>query len=163
MKASIGSRIQELRKLEGLTQEALAAQMGVSPQAVSKWETDLSTPDLSVLIALSDYFHVSLDELVRGARTDVRYVPPEARKNADQMFLRVRVHTEQGDTVKVNLPLALVRMAAQLKLDLPQFRGSEILRQLDLDALLELIEGGACGKLVVVESSNGDTVEVVVE
>lgn len=42
MKASIGSRIQELRKREELTQEALAAQMGVSPQAVSKWETDLS-------------------------------------------------------------------------------------------------------------------------
>ena len=123
MKASIGSRIQELRKREGLTQEALAVQMGVSPQAVSKWETDLSTPDLSVLIALSDYFHVSLDELVRGARTDVRYVPPEARKNADRMFLRVRVHTEQGDTVKVNLPLALVRMAAQLKLDLPPIPG----------------------------------------
>ena len=112
MKASIGSRIHDLRKREGLTQEELAEQMGVSPQAVSKWETDVSIPDLSILTALSDHFHISLDELVRGARTDVRYVPLEARKNADQMFLCVRVHTEEGDTVKIDLPLALVRMAA---------------------------------------------------
>lgn len=163
MNESIGSRIYMLRKREGLTQEELAEQMGVSPQAVSKWEKDLSIPDLTVLTALSDYFHISLDELVRGARTDVCFVPAQARKNADQMFLRVRVHTVQGDTVNVNLPLALVRMAAHLELDLPHFRGSEILRQLDLNALIALIEDGACGKLVEVESSEGDMVEVVVE
>lgn len=163
MSETIGGRISRLRRQEGLTQEALAERMGVSPQAVSKWEKDMSTPDLPVLTALSDYFHLSLDELVKGRRTDVQYLPPEARKNADQMFLRVRVHTAQGDTVKVNLPLMLVRMAAQLEVELPQFRGSDALKQLDLNALLSLIESGACGKLVEVESGDGDTVEVVVE
>lgn len=163
MHESMGSRIHALRRRERITQEELAEQMGLSPQAVSKWEKDLSIPDLPVLTALSDYFHISLDELVRGARTDLRFVPPQARKNADQMFLRVRVRTVQGDNVKVNLPLALVRMAAQLKLELPQFRGSELLSQLDWNALLTLIESGACGKLVEVTSSEGDTVEVVVE
>lgn len=163
MNQTIGGRISALRKRDGLTQEELAAQMGVSPQAVSKWENDLSVPDLSVLTALSDYFHLSLDELIRGQRTDVQYVPPEARKSADELFLRVRVRTGEGDKINVNLPLALVRIAAQLNLDLPQFRGSELLQQLDLNALLTLIEGGALGKLVEVESSNGDIVEVVVE
>lgn len=163
MNTTLGTRINTLRKRNGITQEDLAERMGVSPQAVSKWEKDLSIPDLPVLSALSDYFHISLDELVKGARTDVQFVPPEARKNADQMFLRVRVHTTQGDTVKINLPLALVRIAAQLDGALPQFQGSELLRQLDLNAILALIEGGACGKLVEVESSEGDTVEVVVE
>ncbi|WP_191433807.1 helix-turn-helix domain-containing protein [Flavonifractor sp. An112] len=163
MNQTICGRISALRKRDGLTQEELAAQMGVSPQAVSKWENDLSVPDLSVLTALSDYFHLSLDELIRGQRTDVQYVPPEARKSAEELFLRVRVRTGEGDKINVNLPLALVRIAAQLNLDLPQFRGSEWLRQLDLNALLSLIEGGALGKLVEVESSNGDLVEVVVE
>ena len=163
MNQTIGGRISALRKRDGLTQEELAAQMGVSPQAVSKWENDMSVHDLSVLTALSDYFHLSLDELIRGQRTDVQYVPPEARKSAEELFLRVRVHTGEGDKINVNLPLALVRIAAQLNLDLPQFRGSEWLCQLDLNALLSLIEGGALGKLVEVESSNGDLVEVVVE
>lgn len=163
MNQTIGGRISALRKRDGLTQEELAAQMGVSPQAVSKWENDLSVPDLSVLTALSDYFHLSLDELIRGQRTDVQYVPPEARKSAEELFLRVRVHTGEGDKINVNLPLALVRIAAQLDLELPQFRGSELLHQLDLNALLTLIEGGALGKLVEVENSNGDLVEVVVE
>ena len=162
MNQTIGGRISALRKRDGLTQEELAAQMGVSPQAVSKWENDLSIPDLSALTALADYFHLSLDELVRGQRTDVQYVPPESRKSADQLFLRVRVRTGEGDKINVNLPLALVRIA-QLDVELPQFRGSELLRQLDLNALLTLIEGGALGKLVEVESSNGDLVEVVVE
>ena len=163
MNQTICGRISALRKRDGLTQEELAAQMGVSPQAVSKWENDLSVPDLSVLTALSDYFHLSLDELIRGQRTDVQYVPPEARKSAEELFLRVRVRTGEGDKINVNLPLALVRIAAQLDLELPQFRGSELLHQLDLNALLTLIEGGALGKLVEVESSNGDLVEVVVE
>ena len=42
---SLGRRIQALRKEQGLTQDALAERMGVTPQAVSKWENDLSCPD----------------------------------------------------------------------------------------------------------------------
>ena len=44
---TIGKRIQTLRKRQGLTQEQLAERVGVSPQAVSKWETDNSCPDIS--------------------------------------------------------------------------------------------------------------------
>lgn len=65
MQHSIGQKINELRKRYKMTQDELAQQMGVSPQAVSKWETDASIPDLPTLIALADFFHVSLDELVR--------------------------------------------------------------------------------------------------
>ena len=51
MKA-LGTKISELRKARGMTQDELADKMGVSPQAVSKWENDLSMPDLPVLICL---------------------------------------------------------------------------------------------------------------
>lgn len=163
MQNTMGQRIHALRKSAGITQEELAEQMGVSPQAVSKWEKDLSIPDLSILICISDYFHCSLDELIKGQRTDVCFVPPDARKSIDQMFLRVRVHTAQGDTVKINLPLALVRIAAQMNIELPQFQGSDVLKKLDLNAILSLIEGGAVGKLVEVVSSEGDIVEILVE
>jgi len=62
----IGKNIAELRARCGLTQEDLAAKVGVSRQAVTKWESDESTPELSKLVALADVFDVSLDKLVGG-------------------------------------------------------------------------------------------------
>lgn len=55
--------LSQLRKARGLSQEALAAQIGVSRQAVSKWETGDASPDLNKLLALADQLEVSLDTL----------------------------------------------------------------------------------------------------
>ena len=60
---SIGQKIKELRRKNDLTQEKLADLLGVSFQAVSKWETDVASPDLSLIVPLSRLFHVSTDEL----------------------------------------------------------------------------------------------------
>ena len=61
---TLGQRIQELRKRAGLTQEQLAEQLGVTRQAVSKWESDNGVPELDALIALSRYFKLTLGELL---------------------------------------------------------------------------------------------------
>ena len=58
------------RKAAGLSQEALAAQLGVSRQAVSKWERSESSPDTDNLIALAALYGVSLDELLHGEAVD---------------------------------------------------------------------------------------------
>ena len=54
------------RKARGMTQEELAARLSISRQAVSKWETGTSTPELDKLLVLSECFHVTLDELTGG-------------------------------------------------------------------------------------------------
>lgn len=59
-------RLYSLRKGRGISQEELANVVGVSRQAVQKWEAGTSTPDIQNLSALADYFGVSLDYLVRG-------------------------------------------------------------------------------------------------
>ena len=59
----IGTQIKVLRTARGVTQEALAEQLGVSPQAVSKWERNATVPDIALLPALSSYFGVTIDEL----------------------------------------------------------------------------------------------------
>lgn len=64
-------RINLLRKKMGLSQEELANKIGVSRQAVSKWESGQSMPDLDKIIALSDLFGVSTDYILKG--TDVSY------------------------------------------------------------------------------------------
>jgi transcriptional regulator with XRE-family HTH domain/predicted membrane protein len=61
---TLGKRIAALRKEKGLTQEQLAEKVGVSPQAVSKWENDVSCPDITLLPLLADLFGVSVDELL---------------------------------------------------------------------------------------------------
>ena len=63
-KETLGKRIATLRKERGLTQEQLAEKVGVSAQAVSKWENDISCPDITLLPLLADLFGVSVDELL---------------------------------------------------------------------------------------------------
>ncbi|MBQ3507217.1 MAG: helix-turn-helix transcriptional regulator [Clostridia bacterium] len=59
----MGENIASLRRAAGLTQELLADRLGVTSQAVSKWERQLSCPDVSLLPAMADVFGVTIDEL----------------------------------------------------------------------------------------------------
>ena len=63
---NIAERIQKLRKEKGLSQEELAEVVNVSRQAVSKWESEQSLPDIDKIIALAEYFGVSTDYLLKG-------------------------------------------------------------------------------------------------
>lgn len=60
---NIGNKIRELRKQRGITQEQLAASIGVSFQAVSKWENNIALPDIAMAPVLAAYFGVTMDEL----------------------------------------------------------------------------------------------------
>lgn len=64
--ATIGQRILALRRAAGMSQEALAAAVGVSRQALGKWEADQSLPGLDNLLALAEALHTSCDELLTG-------------------------------------------------------------------------------------------------
>lgn len=64
MNIEIANRLVHMRKAKGLSQEALAEQLGISRQAVSKWERAESSPDTSNLITLAKLYNVSLDELL---------------------------------------------------------------------------------------------------
>ena len=78
---SIADRIQNLRKTKGISQEELADQVGVSRQAVSKWESEQSTPDIEKIIIMSDYFEVTTDYLLKGIepKADEKVKQPDAR------------------------------------------------------------------------------------
>ncbi|MCM1090106.1 MAG: helix-turn-helix domain-containing protein [Butyrivibrio sp.] len=70
MELKICENIKRLRKEMDISQEMLAERCGVSAQAVSKWETGLSMPDVSILPSIVDYFHVTMDEMFFGTRAD---------------------------------------------------------------------------------------------
>lgn len=67
MQESIGRRIAQRRLAKGMTQERLAREMGVSAQAVSKWENDLNYPDVTLLAPLARLLETTVDELLTGA------------------------------------------------------------------------------------------------
>lgn len=77
---TLADRIQHLRKAKGISQEELADQIGVSRQAVSKWESGQSSPDLEKVILLSEFFDVATDYLLKGMEP----LPKESPKSKDK-------------------------------------------------------------------------------
>ena len=165
MDMTIGKRIALLRKEKGLTQEELANHMGVSPQAVSKWENDQTCPDISALPKLARLFGVTVDELLEGkeALPAVRMLPPEQRKDIKDMLLRITVDSAEGDRIRVNLPMALVEIAMEIGMEMPQINGNEALKGIDMKKVLEMVRLGFVGNLVEVDSADGDRVRIFVE
>lgn len=162
--STIGSRIAQKRKALGLTQEDLAQQLGVSSQAVSKWENDVSCPDISLLPALAKILRCTTDALLSGKEDEVRMVPQTQRKNPEELVLRIKVLSVDGDKVRVNLPFALLKALSGTGVDIAtQVSGIDVLKGIDLQKILELVENGTVGKIVEIESAKGDTVEIVVE
>lgn len=163
MTNTLGSRISEYRKAKGITQDQLAEHMGVTSQAVSKWENDLSCPDITLLPRLADYFGITIDKLLRGDESHTVQVVPEGERDLNKKLLKVLVNSVDGDVVKVNLPLSLVKVGLEIGLQMPQIAGNDALKDIDFNSILLAAERGVVGKLVEVKSAAGDIVEIVIE
>lgn len=90
MNIEIANRLVNLRKSNNLSQEALAAKLGISRQAVSKWERAEASPDTDNLILLARLYHVSLDELLR---TEDEIPIPEEKDAAGEEALAVKTES----------------------------------------------------------------------
>lgn len=165
MKESFGQRIARLRKAQGLTQEELGDKVNISSQAVSKWENDLSSPDISILVKLAGILGVSLDVLLGNEeeKDNPIVVPKEIRKDVSQLIFKIQVDSHEGDKVRINLPVSIIKIAVDSKMGLPNINGNEALEDIDWNQLFALIDQGVIGKLVEIESSDGDIVTIVVE
>lgn len=99
-------RLYELRKQSGLSQEGLASLLGVTRQAVQKWESGSSRPDMDNLAALARYFNVSLDYLVTG---EERSAPPPAATIINNYYSRWHYEYKSPQTF-FGLPLIHIRL-----------------------------------------------------
>ena len=166
MEMTIGNRIAALRREKNLKQDDLAQMLEVSPQAVSKWENDQTCPDISLLPKLAKILGVSVDELLSGKQElqpVVTLVPEDQRKDIKDMTLRIVVDSADGDKVRVNLPLALVQLAMEMGMEMPQVSGNDALQDINWAQVMELVRHGAMGNLIEVESADGDIVRIFVE
>lgn len=78
---NLGGTLRELRRQRGITQETLASALGVTPQAVSKWESGVSYPDMAMVPMIAGYFEVSLDTLFDF---DLRKIKTHIQKTLEQ-------------------------------------------------------------------------------
>ena len=158
---TLGQRICRLRKDRHLTQDDIAKHFNISVQAVSKWENDYSSPDISILLELSKILDVTVEYLLGGE--DKKEVVKIDKKNIKDMILKIRIYSRQGDKVNINLPMPIIILAIESGMSIPQINGNDALKNIDFKEIINLVEQGVVGELVSVESSDGHRISIVVE
>lgn len=169
-KSTLGENISALRKEKSLTQEELSELLGVSPQAVSKWENDLSCPDIMLLPNIAEIFNVTVDELLGGKKATEKAQNVTAQNNAAEQkapvikatAIKIIVHSFNKNDVKITVPMRLVKMAIKLGTG-PQVVGSLKITEEQVKEIIDMVEMGAKGKLLDIETDHGETVEIIAE
>ena len=164
MSQTLGERIASLRKKAGLTQEELAEKLGISPQAVSKWENDISCPDIMTLPLIAELYGITIDELFKNDELQSNVVYEKIEQlDESKLFMRVYVETVHGDTVKVSLPYPIVKEIVNVGKSLSSVVSGVDLSGVDFESIFAMVKKGLLGEFVNVKSQNGDIVRVVVE
>lgn len=163
MKESFGQRFARLRKSKGYTQEQIAEKVNISYQAVSKWENDISSPDISILGELANILDVTVDELLgRVDPNKVTLVEEPQRKELKNMLLKIIVDSRDGDKVNIKLPMLIIKTFLDSGMPI-SINGNKSLENVDFKQIFDLVEQGVVGELVNIESNDGDIVRIVVE
>ena len=106
-------RIQSLRKSKGMSQEELADAVGVSRQAVSKWESEQATPDLEKIVIMSDVFEVTTDYLLKG----IEPVKTDDHKTMADLIDQKVLTEKNSKRVKTAVKWFLIGFGALLAID----------------------------------------------
>ena len=166
MNTTLGKRIAALRHKKQMKQDELAEKLGISSQAVSKWENDQTCPDISLLPLLAKTLGISTDELLTGKKEEapaVRMLPENERKKIEDMLLRIMITGKGGDVVRVNLPLAIIKVILDSGLNMSHLSKNEALKNIDLNVILNMANQGAIGNIIAIEDANGDIIQMFVE
>ena len=163
MKETFGQRFYKIRKARSLTQDNVAKMLNISSQAISKWENDVSSPDISLLAEIADIFNITIDELLGKKSSATKVLPEEERKDINKMMLKINISDLKGDKVKVNLPMVLVMACVKSGISISGISSNDKLKDIDFTQIISLVEQGIVGKLIEVESSDGSVISVTVE
>ena len=125
MDLAMAQRLVNRRKAAGLSQEALAAQLGVSRQAVSKWERSESSPDTDNLIALAALYGVSLDELLYGEAVDDADCSEDSDAGAETSDEAEEDEDSADNTCRSDKPLVDISLARGIHVIDPN-KGEEV-------------------------------------
>lgn len=159
---SLGERIAELRKQKGYTQEEFSSLLDITPQAVSKWENDVSCPDITLLPKIAAIFGITVDELLTGKnQSEVRQENKIKHINTDKLKLVINVFKPHQKPIKVTLPFAFVKRVAKVGAGISGIVGNNIVTDKQIDEILSLVEDGITG--IILDVLTEDDTNVVIE
>jgi len=116
------NKLYELRKQKGFSQEELANRLNVSRQTISKWEVGESTPDMENLVAISELFEISLDELVLNKVPEETNTSAQVVKSEFYSDIKENVLTEENrKKAKKGLKIAAIILGIIVLIDLISF------------------------------------------
>lgn len=160
---TIGQNISINRKEKGITQEQLAEICNVSPQAVSKWENDISYPDITLLKTIARTFGITVDKLLDdGSMPAVILSENESVKGK---LLKIRI-VDHDDKINLNLPIALIELLLKDGniSDKIMLNGkASSIKTVDFQQIMEMVSLGVLGKILEMESEDGTLMEIFVE
>lgn len=107
----IGHFLAELRKSKHLTQQQLAEILGVTNKTISRWETGTYMPPVEMLVCLSDYFHVSINELLAGKYLETNEYKEVAEENLKMSLYHQDEKMIQDNIVKTMVIVLIVLLA----------------------------------------------------
>ena len=159
---TLGKRIADRRKRHNLTQEEFSVLLGVTAQAVSKWENDVSCPDIMLLPKIAEILEVSIDELM-GVKTDFSNKEQMSLSEAvDVSKLKFRVHIidNRGKPIKIALPMSFVLKLANVGIKISGIVGTSAVDDLQLGQILELVKNGVTGEVFDLTADDGTNVKI---
>ncbi len=116
------NKLYELRKQKGFSQEELANRLNVSRQTISKWEVGESTPDMENLVAISELFEISLDELVLNKVPEETNTSAQVVKSEFYSDIKENVLTDENrKKAKKGLKIAAIVLGIIVLIDLISF------------------------------------------
>ena len=158
--AELGKTISALRKKNNMTQEELASRLGVSAQAVSKWENDISCPDIYMLPQLASVFGVTVDALLSGRIEEDDSIESEQIKNAPKKKIttvKISVRRQNEKDVNVKVPIKLVNFGLKIG---GVFGGPN---EEQIEQINKAIQNGLDGEILNVDGENGENVIISLE
>ena len=157
--ATLGERLSVARKAKGLTQEDFAKYLDVTPQAISKWENNLSCPDILLLPKISEILGVSIEELLTGS-TKKDEVPKITVTDNSKLKLKIRINPPGKKSTNITVPAALVKRIARIGNGISGILGNSTISNAQLEEILELTEEGATGEILNIEAEDGTVITI---
>lgn len=156
---NIGNNISALRKKKGITQEELANELGVSAQAVSKWENNSSCPDVSLLTQIADYFNVSVDALLRAEEEDIvdfsENNDGNVKSSDDKKNIVIKVTQQNGKENVIKVPFKFVKLGLNI--------GSMFGLDKDISAKIATLAENDMTDIVNIDTENGEHVAITLD